>query len=159
MKKLLNPSLNTKEVTVLDEVSSDDEKPKIDTLSSKKKKGAVVRSSVLHPAKGKKSLQSVEDSSQHEPKLSTIFLELRNELLEQQQEKKTKVSYDEDQLLIDEATPAETNIQENPSMPDISINLLEEDADIFRKLNIPWMPTDVQNTTAGKVFDSDKQNL
>ena len=72
MKKLLNPSLNTKEVTVLDDVSSD-EKPNIDKVSSKRKKEAVVRCSALHPAKGKKSLQSVEDSSQPKPKLSAIF--------------------------------------------------------------------------------------
>ena len=58
MKKLLNPSLNTKEVTVLDDVSSD-EKPKIDKVSSKRKKEAVVRSSALHRAKEKRSLQLV----------------------------------------------------------------------------------------------------
>ena len=56
MKKLLNPSLNTKEVTVLDEVSPDDEKPRIDKVSSKKKEGAVVRSLVFHHVKEKKSL-------------------------------------------------------------------------------------------------------
>ena len=55
--------------------------------------------------------------------------------------------------------PKEIDTQENPSIPDISTDMLEEDADIFRKLNIPWMPTDVQDTTAGKVFDSNKQNL
>ena len=81
MKKLLNPSLNTKDVTVLDDVSSDDEKPKSDKVSSKKKKEAVVRDSALQPAKGKKSSQSVEDSSHTEIKLSVIFVELRNELL------------------------------------------------------------------------------
>ena len=37
MKKLLNPSLNTKEVTVLGDDSSD-EKPKIDKVSSKRNK-------------------------------------------------------------------------------------------------------------------------
>ena len=52
--------------------------------------------SALQPEKRKKPLQSVEDSSHPEPKLSAIFLELRNELLEQQQEKETEVSYDED---------------------------------------------------------------
>ena len=58
MKKILNPSLNTKEVTVLDDVSSD-EKAKIDKESSKRKKEAVVRSSSLHRAKEKRSLQLV----------------------------------------------------------------------------------------------------
>ena len=50
MKKQLNPILNTKEVTVLDDVSSD-EKPKIDNVSNKRKKEAVIRSSDLHPTK------------------------------------------------------------------------------------------------------------
>ena len=72
MKKLLNPSLNVKGVTVLDDNSADEES-KIDKGSSRKKE-AVVRSSVLHPAKGKKSLQSVEDSSHIETRLSAIFV-------------------------------------------------------------------------------------
>ena len=128
-------------------------------MSSKGKKEAAVRSLALHPAKEKKSLQSVEVSSHTETKLFAIFVELRNELLKQQQEKETEVSYDEDQLLIDETIPKETDTQENPSIPDISTNLLEEDADIFRNLNIPWMPSDVQDTTTGKPFDSDRENL
>ena len=80
-------------------------------------------------------------------------------MLKQQQGKETKVSYDEDQLLIDEATPAEAASQENPSIPDISANLLQEDEDIFRKLNIPWMPSDAQETITGRPFDSEKENL
>ena len=84
-------------MTVLDEVSSDDEKPRIDKVSSKKKEGAVVRSLVFHPAKAKNSLQSVADSSQPEPKLSAIFLELRNDLFKQQQVKEAEVPYVEDQ--------------------------------------------------------------
>ena len=45
MKKLLNPRLNSKEVTVLDDDSSD-EKPKIE-------KEAVLKTPVSHHAKGK----------------------------------------------------------------------------------------------------------
>ena len=97
MNKLLNPSLNTKEVTVLDD-DSIDEKLKVDKVSSKRRKEAVAKTSSFHPAKAKRSLQSVEDSSQPKPKLSAIFLGLRNELLKQQQAKEAKVSYDEDQL-------------------------------------------------------------
>ena len=46
-------------------------------------------------------------------------------------------------MLIDEDIPKEADTQENPSILDISTDLLEEDADIFRKFNIPWIPTDV----------------
>ena len=68
-------------------------------------------------------------------------------MLKEQQKKEVEVSHSEDQQLIEEAIPKETDTQENPSIPDISINLLEEDVDIFRKLNIPWMTSDAQETT------------
>ena len=103
MNKLLNPSLNIKGVTITDDNSADEES-KIDKVSTRRKE-AVVKISALHPEKRKNPLQSAEDSSQPEPKLSAIFLELRNELLKQQQGKEIEVSYDEDQLLIDEAIP------------------------------------------------------
>ena len=158
LKKLLNPKLNTKEVTVLDDISPDEE-PEIDKMSIKRKKKAVAKTSSFHPAKAKRSLQSVEDSNITQTKLSTVFLELRAELLKQQQEEETEVLYVEGQSLKDEATPKETYTQENPSIPDISTDLLDEDADIFKKLKIPWMPSDAQETIAGKPFDSDKENL
>ena len=58
MKKLLNPRLNTKKVTVLDDISSD-EKPEIDKMSIKRKKTAVAKTSSFHPEKAKRSSQSV----------------------------------------------------------------------------------------------------
>ena len=64
-------------------------------------------------------------------------------MIKEEQQKEAEVSYSKDQLLIDEDIPKEADTQENPRIPDISIDLLEEDADIFRKLNIPWIPTDV----------------
>ena len=84
---------------------------------------------------------------------------MRDELLKQQQEEETEVPYVEVQPLKDEATARETDTHGNPSIPDVSINLLDEDADIFRKLDIPWMPSDAQETTTGKVIDSDRQNM
>ena len=59
----------------------------------------------------------------------------------------------------DEATLKNTNTHGNPSIPDISTDLLDEDADIFRKLDIPWMPSDAQETTKGKFIDSDRENM
>ena len=68
MKKLLDPRINTKEVTVLDDGSSD-EKPKIE-------KDAVLKSLVSDHKKGKKTLKSAEEASLTETKLSAVFLEL-----------------------------------------------------------------------------------
>ena len=67
--------------------------------------------------------------------------------------------YSENKLLRDENAPAETDNQENPSVHDISTELLPEDEEIFRKLNIPWLPSELQNTTGSKAFDSKKENL
>ena len=76
--------------------------------------------------KQKKSLQSVVDSSQPDPKLSTIFLELRNDLFKQQQVKEAEVPYVEDQQLEEETTPTETIDQENPIVHGISLELLSK---------------------------------
>ena len=90
MKKLLNPKLNAKEVTVLDTSSSDEE--------IEFSKG---------DCKGMKALKSAEESSLTETKLSAVFLELRVEMLKEQQRKETEVSYSEDKILIDEIAPTE----------------------------------------------------
>jgi len=60
---------------------------------------------------------------------------------------------------MDEDAPAETDNQENPSVHDTSTELLPEDEEIFRKLNIPWLPSELQSTTGSKAFDSKKKNL
>ena len=59
----------------------------------------------------------------------------------------------------DEVILKEVDILEDPNIPDISIDLLEEDADIFRKLNIPRIPSDMQGASTEKAFDSDMENL
>ena len=41
----------------------------------------------------------------------------------------------------------------------VSSEMLPEDEDIFRKLDIPWLPSEIQDTTTGKDFDSDMENL
>ena len=88
-----------------------------------------------------------------------MFLELRGEMLKEQQKEEMEASYSENKLLMDENAPDEIDNQENPSVHGVSTELLPEDEDIFRKLNNPWFPSEVQNTTVGKVFDSEKENL
>ena len=60
---------------------------------------------------------------------------------------------------MDENAPVEANNQENLSVHETSIELVPEDEEIFRKLNIPWLPSELQNTTGSKAFDSEKKNL
>ena len=49
--------------------------------------------------------------------------------------------------------------EKNPGIEDIPADLLVHEADIFRKLGIPWVPEAEQDPTAGRSFDSDKENL
>ena len=76
MKKLLNPKLNKAEVTMIDTSSLDE------NLESRKGK-----------SKGKKPLKIVEESSLTETKLSAVFLELRGEMLKEQQKEELEASY------------------------------------------------------------------
>ena len=61
--------------------------------------------------------------------------------------------------MIDETTPTETTNQEIPMVHGVSSELLPKDEDIFRRLDIPWFPNEMQDTTTGKAFDSERENL
>ena len=80
-------------------------------------------------------------------------------MLKEKQKDEIEFSYSENKLLIDENIPGETDNQENPSFHDTSTELFPEDEEIFKKLNIPWLPNEMQNTTGSKAFDSKKENL
>ena len=91
MKKILNPKLNTAEATMIDTSSSEE---KIEAS-----KGDFKR---------KKALKSVEQSSLTETKLSVVFLELREEMLKEQQKEEMAASYSENKFPMDETAPDET---------------------------------------------------
>ena len=80
-------------------------------------------------------------------------------MLKEQQKEEMEASYSENKLPMDETAPDETDNQENISVPGVSTELLHEEEDIFRKLNIPWLPSELQDTTIGEAFDSEKENL
>ena len=160
MKKLLNAKLNTKQVIVLDDISLDKE-PEIDEMSIRRKKTAAAKTSPSHPTKVKGSSQSVKELSEPEPQSSAIFLEIRNELLKQQQKEKAEIPpvedqewEDEDELILRQA-----GILKDPKIPNISTDLLNKDADMFKKFDIPWIPSYVQEIITERSFDSDKKNL
>ena len=142
MKKLLNPKLNKEGVIVIDNSSSDE---KLDVG--------------MGDGKGKKPLKLEEESSLTETKLSYVFLEIRGQMLKEQQKNEIEVSHSENKLLVDENVHGETETQENSSFHDTSTELLPEDEEIFRRLNIPWLPNELQSTTGNKAFDSENENL
>ena len=89
-------------------------------MSIKSKGKAVAKDSSTHPAKVKRPSQSIKELGQPEPKLSTMFFEIKNELLEQHQAKEAEVPNIECQSLrVDEVIPEEV----------ISTDLLDEDED------------------------------
>ena len=110
----------------------------LDTSSSEEK----IESS-KDDCKGKKALKSTEESSLTETKLSAVFLELRGEMLKEKQREEMEASYSENKLLMDENAPDETSNQENPSVQGVTTELLPKDEEIFRKLNIPWLPSEL----------------
>ena len=61
--------------------------------------------------------------------------------------------------MVDENVPCEAEIEENLSFPKTPIELLPEDEEIYRRLNIPWLPNEMQSTAGNKAFDSEKENL
>ena len=142
MKRLLNPKLNKEGVTVIDESSFDE---KLDVG-----KGV---------SKGTKPMKSEEESSLTKTKLSDVFLEIRGQMLKEQQKNEIEVSHSENKLMVDENVPGETETQEKLSFHDTPTELLPEDEEIYRILNIPWLPNDMQSTIGNKAFDSEKENL
>ena len=75
-----------------------------------------------------------------------MFFERRSDLLKQPQ-------------LTKEAPSVEVAGEENPRIVDTPTDLLIDDADIFKRLDIPWRLTDEQEAMTEKVIDTDKENL
>ena len=84
--------------------------------------------------------QTVRNLQQQNRELTRRMTEMETE----QQKDEIEVSYSENKLMIDENALVEPNNQENPSFHDTSTELLPEDEEIFRKLNIPWLPIELQ---------------
>ena len=80
-----------------------------------------------------------------------MFSELRAELLAHQQEEEARVPYVE--------TVRETETHGGLNFPNISTDVQDDDADIFKRLDIPYRPTDEQEAMTGKVIDTDRENM
>ena len=88
-----------------------------------------------------------------------MFLEIRSQMLKEQQEGEIEVSHSENKLMVDENVPRETETKENLSFLETPTELLPKDEEIYRRLNIPWLPNEMQSTTGNKAFDLEKENL
>ena len=80
-------------------------------------------------------------------------------MLQEPREGKIEVSHSEKKLIIDENVPSEVENKENLIFPETPTELLPEDEEIYKRLNIPWIPNEMQTTAGNKAFDSEKENL
>ena len=55
--------------------------------------------------------------------------------------------------MVDENVSCEAETKENISSPETPTELLPEDKEINKRLNIPWLPNEMQSTIRNKAFD------
>src|SRR5713101_3441679 len=110
MKKLLNPKLKKERLKVIDD-SLSDEKLNDDKGDSK----------------GKRPMESEREFVLTNTKLSDIFLEVRSQMLQEQQEGEIKTSHSVKKVMVEEKVPCEAKSEENLSFPETPTELLLED--------------------------------
>ena len=62
-------------------------------------------------------------------------------------------------MMVEEKVPCEAETEENLSFPETPTELFPEDEEIYKRLNIPWHPNEMQTTTGNKTFYSETENL
>ena len=80
-------------------------------------------------------------------------------MLQEQQEGEIKDFHSEKKVMVEDNVPCEAETKENLSFPETPTKLLLEDEEIYKRLNIPWLPNEMQTTAGNKAFDSKKENL
>ena len=80
-------------------------------------------------------------------------------MLQEQQEGEIKASYSEKKVMVEKKVPCEAETEEHLGFPETPTELLPEDEEIYKRLNIPWLPNEMQTIARNKTFDSEKKNL
>ena len=73
-------------------------------------------------------------------KISDIFLDVRSQMLQEQQQSEVKSSYSKKKVMVEEKVPCKAESEEHLGFLGTSTELMEEDEEIYRRLNIPWLP-------------------
>ena len=92
-------------------------------------------------------------------KISDIFLEIWNQMLQEQQQGEVKSSCLEKKEMVEEKAPCNAENEELPKFPVTYTGLMEEDEEIYKKLKIPWIPEGLQTSAWDKSIDSEQENL
>ena len=61
--------------------------------------------------------------------------------------------------MVEENVPCEAESREHLGFPGTPTELLKEDEVIYKRLNIPWLPNEMQTIAGNKTVDSKKENL
>ena len=80
-------------------------------------------------------------------------------MLQEQQEGEIKGSYLEENVMVEEKVPGKVESEEQLGFPETPRELLSKDEEIYKRLNIPWNPNQMQSIAGNKTFDSKKENL
>ena len=124
MKKLLNPKLAKEKVTVIKDSSSQE---KLDDSENDNKE----------IMKSKKPIVSKDKSIFTDTKISDIFLEFRNQMIQEQQQNEVKSSCLEKTKIVEEEVHCNNEIEEHIKIFVTLTELMKEDEEIYKKLKIP----------------------
>ena len=127
MKKILNPKLAEKKVTAIGDSSSQE---KLEYSENENKE----------VMKGKKPIVSKDKPVFIDIKISDILMEVRNKMIQEQQQNDIKSSCMEKREAIEDAVQCSIEAEEHSKIHVTLIEHMKEDEEIFKKLKIPWMP-------------------
>ena len=80
-------------------------------------------------------------------------------MLQEQQEAKIKGSYSKENAMVEENVPGKAESEEHVGFSENPTELFPEDEEIYKRLNIPWLPNEMQATAGNKAFDSEKREF
>ena len=132
MKKMLNPKLAQKKITVIEDSSSQEELEENEDLNVKE-------------MKGKKQIISEDKLAFIETKISEIFKEVWKKVILDHHQDDSKKQHSiitsfcaKKEKVAEPSAQCSFEVNESPRAPVAMTEHLEEDEEIFKKLKIPW---------------------
>ena len=108
--------------------------------------------------KCRKEIVSKDKSISTDTKISDIFMEVQNQMIQEQQQNDIKSSCMEKKEVIEEVQ-CNVEAREHLVIPVTFTELMKEDEKIYKKLKIPWALEGMQPISESKCIDSEKENL
>ena len=124
MKKLLNPKLAEKKVAVIEDSSSHEK------LEDSEDENKEVK-------KDKKPIVPKDKPVFIDTKISDIFMEVRNKMIQEQQQNDIKSSYMDKREAIEDAIQCSIEAEEHSEIPVTLTEHMKEDEEIFKNLKNP----------------------